>query len=63
MTDTAIRVENLSKRHHVGRARQRHDTLMDALVARLRVLLERPNVPTFERSHGVRNRTSGRDAE
>ena len=43
MTDTAIRVETLSKRHHIGRARQRHDTLRDALVARLRAPLERPS--------------------
>jgi len=32
MTDIAIRVENLSKLYHIGRARQRHDTLRDALV-------------------------------
>jgi lipopolysaccharide transport system ATP-binding protein len=32
MTDLAIRVENLSKRYHIGRAQQRHDTLRDALV-------------------------------
>ena len=33
MTDIAIRVENLSKLYHLGRAQQRHDTLRDALVA------------------------------
>jgi ABC-type polysaccharide/polyol phosphate transport system ATPase subunit len=32
MTDIAIRVENLSKLYHIGRAQQRHDTLRDALV-------------------------------
>jgi hypothetical protein len=26
MTDIAIRVENLSKLYHIGRARERHDT-------------------------------------
>ena len=39
MTDLAIRVENLSKLYpstssgagHIGRARQRHDTLRDAI--------------------------------
>lgn len=30
--DIASRVENLSKLYHIGRARQRHDTLRDALV-------------------------------
>ena len=32
MTDIAIRVENLSKLYHIGKAQQRHDTLRDALV-------------------------------
>jgi len=27
MPDIAIRVENLSKRYHIGRAQQRHDAL------------------------------------
>ncbi|RIK23642.1 MAG: teichoic-acid-transporting ATPase [Anaerolineae bacterium] len=31
MNDIAIRVENLSKRYTIGRARQRHDTLRDSL--------------------------------
>ena len=31
MTDIAIRVENLSKLYHIGRAQQRHDTLRDAI--------------------------------
>ncbi len=35
MSDIAIRVENLSKLYHIGRARQRHDTLRDALSAAL----------------------------
>ena len=36
MPDLAIRVENLSKHYHIGKAQQRHDTLRDALVAGLR---------------------------
>jgi hypothetical protein len=32
MSDIAIRVENLSKLYHLGRAQQRHDTLRDALM-------------------------------
>ncbi len=36
MSDIAIRVENLSKLYHIGRAQERHDTLRDALVASLR---------------------------
>ncbi|NOZ71578.1 MAG: ABC transporter ATP-binding protein [Chloroflexi bacterium] len=32
MSDIAIRVENLSKRYHIGQLHQRHDTLRDALV-------------------------------
>lgn len=39
MSDIAIRVENLSKLYHIG-AQQRHDTLRDAIVSRLR----RPNL-------------------
>ncbi len=31
MTDIAIRVENLSKLYHIGRARRRHDTLRDVI--------------------------------
>ena len=38
MTDIAIRVENLSKLYHIGRAQGRHDTLRDALVDRARRL-------------------------
>ena len=41
MSDTAIRVENLSKLYHIGKAQQRHDTLRDALVAGLRAPLKR----------------------
>lgn len=36
MSDVAIRVENLSKRYHIGRARQHHDTLRDVLVGLFR---------------------------
>ncbi len=32
MSDIAIRVDNLSKLYHIGRAQERHDTLRDALV-------------------------------
>jgi lipopolysaccharide transport system ATP-binding protein len=39
MTDIAIRVENLSKLYHIGKAQQRHDTLRDALVDGLRAPL------------------------
>jgi len=35
MPDIAIRVENLSKLYHIGRAQQCHDTLRDALVGAL----------------------------
>ena len=41
MSDIAIRVENLSKLYHIGKAQQRHDTLRDALVAAVRSPLER----------------------
>jgi hypothetical protein len=37
MMDIAIRVENLSKRYHIGRTKERHDTLRDALVVMFRV--------------------------
>jgi hypothetical protein len=36
MNDLAIRVENLSKRYHIGRTQERHDTLRDALVSAVR---------------------------
>ena len=36
MSDIAIRVENLSKLYHIGRAQQRHDTLRDALTGMFR---------------------------
>ena len=36
MTDTAIRVENLSKQYRIGALQQRHDTLRDALMAAVR---------------------------
>ena len=44
MTEIAIRVENLSKLYHIGRAQQRHDTLREALVAGLRAPYEAPLV-------------------
>ncbi len=42
MSDVAIRVENLSKLYHIGRAQQRHDTLREAIAA----TFKRSNVPT-----------------
>jgi lipopolysaccharide transport system ATP-binding protein len=47
MSDVAIRVENLSKRYHIGRAQQRHDTLRDAIVS----TFKRFHVQTFLRSN------------
>lgn len=41
MSDIAISVENLSKKYHIGRAQQRHDTLRDALVAGVKAPFER----------------------
>jgi hypothetical protein len=41
MTDIAIRAENLGKLYHIGKARQRHDTLRDALVSAVRAPFER----------------------
>ncbi len=35
MSDIAIRVRNLSKLYHIGRAQQRHDTLRDSIAAAL----------------------------
>jgi lipopolysaccharide transport system ATP-binding protein len=37
LTDTAIRVENLSKLYHIGKAQKRHDTLRDAIVGAFNV--------------------------
>jgi lipopolysaccharide transport system ATP-binding protein len=39
MTDTVIRVENLSKLYRIGKAQERHDTLRDALMSGLRAPL------------------------
>jgi lipopolysaccharide transport system ATP-binding protein len=56
MSDLAIRVENLSKRYHIGRAKQRHDTLRDALMAAARAPVERLSSlmrrPSEDRSNG-----------
>lgn len=41
MTDMAIKVENLSKKYHIGRAQERHDTLRDALMAAVRGSFDR----------------------
>ena len=46
MSDLAIRVENLSKLYHIGKAQRRHDTLRDAIVD----AFKRWNVRTLERS-------------
>ena len=43
MTDIAIRVQNLSKEYHLGRAQERHDTLRDALSASFKRLRRRPS--------------------
>jgi ABC-type polysaccharide/polyol phosphate transport system ATPase subunit len=40
--DIAIRVENLSKRYHIGRARERRDTLVSAVRAPLQRLRRDP---------------------
>ncbi len=53
MSDIAIRVENcilsrvegLSKRYHIGRAQQRHDTLRDALVSTFKRFNDRKSSP------------------
>ena len=49
MSDIAIRVENLSKLYHIGRAQQRHDTLRDALVSVL------PRIPRISRKDNSNN--------
>ena len=36
MNEPVIRVEHLSKRYRIGKARQRHDTLRDVVAASLR---------------------------
>lgn len=41
MSDLAIRVANLSKRYHIGEAKQRHDTLRDHLTYGLKSLFSR----------------------
>jgi len=51
MTDIAIRVENLGKMYHIGRAKQRHDTPS----ARLRTGLRDAIVSTFKRSNVQRS--------
>ena len=43
MSNIAIRVENLSKEYHLGRAQERHDTLRDALAASFKRLRRRPS--------------------
>jgi len=56
MTDLAIRVENLSKLCHIGKAQRRHDTLRDAITGAFKrwnvQTIQRSNVPTFQRSWG-----------
>jgi len=47
MSDLAIRVENLSKLYHIGKAQRRHDTLRDAIMD----AFKRWNVRTLERSN------------
>jgi len=43
MSDTAIRVENLSKLYHIGKAQKRHDTLRDAIVGAFNVSPSEPS--------------------
>ena len=43
MPNIAIRVENLSKEYHLGRAQEQHDTLRDALSASFKRLRQRPS--------------------
>jgi hypothetical protein len=54
MTDIAIRVENLSKLYHIGRAQQRHDTLRDALTA----VFRRQETGTRKQETEVKRQTS-----
>ena len=49
MSDSAIRVEHLSKLYHSGARQQRHDTLRDALVS----TFKRANVEPLERSEDL----------
>jgi lipopolysaccharide transport system ATP-binding protein len=59
MPEPVIRVEALGKRYRIGRARRRHDTLRDALVAGLRAPLRRLSPSVGRRSSGG----PGRDEE
>ena len=43
MSDLAIRVDNLSKLYHIGKAQRRHDTLRDAITG----AFKRLDVPTL----------------
>jgi len=52
MPDIAIRVQNLSKLYHIGRAQQRHDTLRDALVGAL------PRIPRKGNANSSNSRNS-----
>jgi lipopolysaccharide transport system ATP-binding protein len=53
MTDIAIRVENLSKKYHIGRAQERYDTLRDALSASFRNMKD----SIFNRDNAQRDET------
>jgi lipopolysaccharide transport system ATP-binding protein len=52
MSDIAIRVENLSKLYHIGRAHQRHDTLRDALAGFL------PRISQINTKNKIRGNSS-----
>jgi lipopolysaccharide transport system ATP-binding protein len=50
MTDTAIRVDNISKKYGIGRVKPRHDTLRDQLVGGISSLFKRECRPSREGS-------------
>ena len=61
MTDIAIRVENLSKLYTIGRAKQRHDTLRDALVHALPRMTRISRKPKDNSSHSSNSWQKGKD--
>src|SRR5256886_1294086 len=48
MSDTAIRVDNLSKKYSLGGAKVRHDTLRDHLVGGIKSLLKKEPHPSHD---------------
>ena len=61
MTDIAIRIENLSKLYTIGRAKQRHDTLRDALVHALPRMTRISRKPKDNSSHSSNSWQKGKD--